>query len=727
MRTMYNAGAAEKENDFEVSPAKRRRTDEGDVMRDGKHRYEHSTTNPHEGITVKRQISSRNRRNRNNADHDGNEGDESSERANRDNLGGNELTKTGLEKSERVATRYVRRTRQANNTDHDGNSNESDSGHINGIVKGSNRYSVATPKNSNGATRQSSRIRNKGTNIDLNGCDGISMGGKMAKNLEIHKRHSINNISETINSQRPGSKLRHNRNDADHITNEEEFSEDNNGHSSTEHDVRSTDEQKKGNKGRAGVDTRHKAMYADSARIEKEKYNEQLSREYPTKQLSSRSRRIRNQTDHQGNEVEDSSLTTVQNGDTRLLTTPTKRLKSRRTDASHSISARSEIRTSPDELGITARLRGFLPEFRSEENHKIGTNGFLDRLDPEEIQSSPLSAGRRNQQSRRKGTSLEAPNSSTSHLSKHNQDSQLISENVIRGEACMSESFSDATALKVLRKVLRDRLTCNRSTRLIGIDIEYQKVYRLVEQTVSAGEGNSVLLIGARGCGKSAIVCKALEEVSREHSQAFYIIRLNGFFLTDDKMALREIWRQLGQEMEVEDETSGKNYADTLSKLLALLSYSGETDNGDSAATQKSLIFIMEEFDQFTSHPRQTLLYNLLDVAQSQKTPVAVIGMTTRIDIAESMEKRVKSRFSHRYIHIPLAKKYDTFRMICRANLECNSESLSPQELMQFGKFEKSLGKAKKDRKKNYGDFLEKWNSQVSVRYLHNNYKNASS
>lgn len=38
----------------------------------------------------------------------------------------------------------------------------------------------------------------------------------------------------------------------------------------------------------------------------------------------------------------------------------------------------------------------------------------------------------------------------------------------------------------------------------------------------------------------------------------FHVVRLSGFIHTDDKLALREIWRQLGKEMEVEDELVNK-------------------------------------------------------------------------------------------------------------------------------------------------------------------------
>lgn len=46
---------------------------------------------------------------------------------------------------------------------------------------------------------------------------------------------------------------------------------------------------------------------------------------------------------------------------------------------------------------------------------------------------------------------------------------------------------------------------------------------------------------------------------------------------------------------------------------------------------------------------RQTLLFNLLDIMQSRLAPIAVLGITIRVDLSESLEKKVKSRFSHQY------------------------------------------------------------------------------
>lgn len=36
------------------------------------------------------------------------------------------------------------------------------------------------------------------------------------------------------------------------------------------------------------------------------------------------------------------------------------------------------------------------------------------------------------------------------------------------------------------------------------------------------------------------------------------MVRLNGFIHTDDKLALKEIWRQLGKEMDAEDDITAR-------------------------------------------------------------------------------------------------------------------------------------------------------------------------
>ncbi len=59
--------------------------------------------------------------------------------------------------------------------------------------------------------------------------------------------------------------------------------------------------------------------------------------------------------------------------------------------------------------------------------------------------------------------------------------------------------------LRSAQRVLLDRCAGRRRIKLRGQDQAYEKAYQLVEQTVVAGEGNSMMVIGARGCGKTTV------------------------------------------------------------------------------------------------------------------------------------------------------------------------------------------------------------------------------
>jgi len=89
------------------------------------------------------------------------------------------------------------------------------------------------------------------------------------------------------------------------------------------------------------------------------------------------------------------------------------------------------------------------------------------------------------------------------------------------------------------------------------------------------------------------------------------------------------------------------------------------------------VVFVIDEFDLFATHARQTLLYNLFDIAQARKAPIAVLGLTTRIDVVESLEKRVKSRFSHRYVYLSLPKSLPAYWDVCRQGLAVDDEDVA--------------------------------------------------
>jgi origin recognition complex subunit 4 len=155
---------------------------------------------------------------------------------------------------------------------------------------------------------------------------------------------------------------------------------------------------------------------------------------------------------------------------------------------------------------------------------------------------------------------------------------------------------------------------------------------------------------------------------------------LSGHAQTDDRRAIREMGRQIAEgegraaedEEEVVDADAGDAaYAPTTlpSHLLALL----------TAPSPRAIIVVIDEFDLFTEHARQALLYCLLDVVQAvqtgpvESTPrgIAVIGLTARVDTLLLLEKRVKSRFSHRVWRVtsPLTPGGRGWRPLLRAAL----------------------------------------------------------
>jgi len=194
--------------------------------------------------------------------------------------------------------------------------------------------------------------------------------------------------------------------------------------------------------------------------------------------------------------------------------------------------------------------------------------------------------------------------------------------------------------------LLADRLANTNSTYFCGQEENVAYLLDMLKRTVDKGESNSLLVLGPRGVGKSALVREVMRQAQEEpnwRDNAVPVL-LHGHVQTDDRIALRDITKQLGLENVVGNKVFG-SFAEHLSFLLASL------NTGDSS-TSKPIVFILDEFDSFCSHKNQTLLYNLFDVCQSRAVPICVLGISSQIDVTELLEKRVKSRFSHRHLYM---------------------------------------------------------------------------
>ncbi|NXY35285.1 ORC4 protein, partial [Pomatorhinus ruficollis] len=198
---------------------------------------------------------------------------------------------------------------------------------------------------------------------------------------------------------------------------------------------------------------------------------------------------------------------------------------------------------------------------------------------------------------------------------------------------------------------------------------QHSHLLELLRRTTVHGESNSALIIGPRGSGKTALlnhVLKDLREMNQVRENLLENPSLSGLLQTNDKVALKEITRQLQLENVVGDKVFG-SFAENLAFLLEALRRGNRTSSCP-------ILFVLDEFDLFVHHKNQTLLYNLFDISQSAQTPVTVIGLTCRQDILELLEKRVKSRFSHRQIYLMNSFDFKEYMKIFKNQLSLPAE-----------------------------------------------------
>ncbi|XP_048229394.1 origin of replication complex subunit 4 isoform X2 [Ricinus communis] len=169
-------------------------------------------------------------------------------------------------------------------------------------------------------------------------------------------------------------------------------------------------------------------------------------------------------------------------------------------------------------------------------------------------------------------------------------------------------------------------------------DGNYSKLKFIISSSIMEACNNSILLLGPRGSGKIAVLELVLNDLLQEHPDTISIVKLNGLLHSDEICAFKEIARQLCMEHHLLFSKTA-SFDDNSQFMIAVLQECG--------LAHKTIIFILDEFDLF-AQGKQRLLYSLLDAMQSVTSQAIVIGVSCRLDADQLLEKRVRSRFSHR-------------------------------------------------------------------------------
>ncbi|XP_074579406.1 origin of replication complex subunit 4 [Curcuma longa] len=182
----------------------------------------------------------------------------------------------------------------------------------------------------------------------------------------------------------------------------------------------------------------------------------------------------------------------------------------------------------------------------------------------------------------------------------------------------------------------------------------YCKLKVLIMNSISDACNNSILLLGPRGSGKVAIVDLVLEDLKTQLPDSISVIRLNGLLHSDDNFALKEIARQLCLDHQLLFSKMASS-DDNAGFMIDMLKECG--------LSHKSIIFVLDEFDLF-AQGKQRLLYSLLDAMQTVTSQAVVIGVSCRLDADKLLEKRVRSRFSHRKLLFVPPSREDVRRLL---------------------------------------------------------------
>ncbi|XP_028779595.1 origin of replication complex subunit 4-like isoform X1 [Neltuma alba] len=169
-------------------------------------------------------------------------------------------------------------------------------------------------------------------------------------------------------------------------------------------------------------------------------------------------------------------------------------------------------------------------------------------------------------------------------------------------------------------------------------DSNYSKLKFMISSSITEACNNSILLLGPRGSGKSAVLELVVGDLLVEYPDMISVIKLSGLLHSDDNCALKEVARQLCMEHQLQF-SKAASFDDNSQFMVAMLKECG--------LAHKTIVFILDEFDQF-AQGKQRLLYSLLDAMQSITSQAVVIGISCRLDADQLLEKRVRSRFSHR-------------------------------------------------------------------------------
>lgn len=166
----------------------------------------------------------------------------------------------------------------------------------------------------------------------------------------------------------------------------------------------------------------------------------------------------------------------------------------------------------------------------------------------------------------------------------------------------------------------------------------------------------SVLLLGPHESGKSLLTSRIIHTLRSNCKKDLLVVHLRGLLHSTPQRAWRYVAACLHSHAQIghKEDLQRAGVDECLGVISVALSKIRECGI--------VILFVLDDFDRFVTGSdgmSQTVLYSLLNFLQDRAMRAACVAMTACIDVTDGLEKRVKSRFVHRQIVVPLPKTAD--------------------------------------------------------------------
>lgn len=210
---------------------------------------------------------------------------------------------------------------------------------------------------------------------------------------------------------------------------------------------------------------------------------------------------------------------------------------------------------------------------------------------------------------------------------------------------------------------------------------EYEELRAMFATCIEQRRADSCLLLGPKNCGKTTLTDAVLEGLRRS-GHAFKTVRLNGVLHADDRVAMARVVESMNLAADLSDEDLSEEdlseedaeadfEADEIekknAKTTSLSKAFATFVDACSRRNSEPVFVLIDGFETFAARSKQALLYALFSVCHANAAPLVVVGESARFDCADLLEKRVKSRFSHRIV---VHRGFGTLRVFAHESVD---------------------------------------------------------